>query len=87
MSSYSYEYDDGQIAASDIVAVRHGLKGRQEGLVVGSRSDYAGRQIIEVQLENEVYHAWQPQVTLVRRMVSYPGTPNRVKKIERRIYW
>ena len=63
----------------DIVAVRHGIKGRQEGLVIGSYFDYAvrpstalffkfselnyyfhiqGRQIIEVQLEGELFHAW-----------------------------
>lgn len=70
-----YEYEE--IIPGDIVAVRHGTKGRQEGLVVGSHVDYQvkftclcvrreswlyhypqGRQIIEVQLDTEVYHAW-----------------------------
>lgn len=37
MSSYEYE----EIVPGDIVAVRHGIKGRQEGLVVGSHIDYA----------------------------------------------
>lgn len=37
MSSYEYE----EIVPGDIVAVRHGIKGRQEGLVVGSHVDYA----------------------------------------------
>ncbi|KAF9527984.1 hypothetical protein CPB83DRAFT_855124 [Crepidotus variabilis] len=89
------------IAAGDIVAVRHGVRGRQEGLVVGSHVDYAGRQIIEVQLDAEVYHAYYPTVTRVRRVVSYAPTyaptytptyvkaiaPNRVRTIERRVYW
>ncbi|KAH9482232.1 hypothetical protein JR316_0004330 [Psilocybe cubensis] len=47
------------ITPGDIVAVRHGTKGRTEGLVIGSHFDYAGRQIIEVQLDGEVYNAWQ----------------------------
>ncbi|TFK43935.1 hypothetical protein BDQ12DRAFT_596047, partial [Crucibulum laeve] len=72
----------------DIVAVRHGIKGRQEGLVVGSHWDYAGRQIIEVQLEGEVWHAWYPTVTRVKRTVSYsrPAVDRR-RTVERRIYW
>lgn len=39
MSSYDYE----EIVPGDLVAVRHGIKGRQEGLVVGSHIDYAVR--------------------------------------------
>ncbi|OAX43274.1 hypothetical protein K503DRAFT_796496 [Rhizopogon vinicolor AM-OR11-026] len=52
-----------EIIAGDIVAVNHDRYGRQEGLVVGSRVDFAGRQILEVQLEasNEIYQAWYPQ--------------------------
>jgi len=80
-------FDDGEIAPGDIVAVRHGEKGRQEGLVIGSHFDYAGRQIIEVQLESEIYHAWYPTVTRVKRIMSHPGMPARTKRIERRIYW
>jgi len=34
----AYEYEE--IIPGDIVAVRHGTKGRQEGLVVGSHVDY-----------------------------------------------
>jgi hypothetical protein len=34
----TYEIED--ITAGDIVAVRHGTKGRQEGLVIGSHIDY-----------------------------------------------
>ncbi|XP_006456853.1 hypothetical protein AGABI2DRAFT_78494 [Agaricus bisporus var. bisporus H97] len=83
MSSYDYE----EIVPGDLVAVRHGIKGRQEGLVVGSHIDYAGRQIIEVQLENEVYHAWHPTVTRVKRVVSYSHPVPRARTIERRIYW
>ncbi|RXW23108.1 hypothetical protein EST38_g2735 [Candolleomyces aberdarensis] len=85
MSDYEY------IAAGDVVAVRHGAKGNVEGLVVGSHVDYAGRQVIEVQLDGlpEVYHAWYPTVTRVRRTVYTRPTylPARTKTIERRIYW
>ena len=71
----------------DIVAVRHGIKGRQEGLVIGSHIDYQGRQVVEVQLEGEVYHAWYPSVTRVKRTIAYTRpSPNR-RTIERRIYW
>ncbi|KAF8076817.1 hypothetical protein FPV67DRAFT_1665062 [Lyophyllum atratum] len=88
MSSSSYE---DEIAPGDIVAVRHGVKGRQEGLVIGSHIDYQGRQVIEVQLEHEVYRVWQPQVTRVRRTISYSRpslqAPNKVRTIERRILW
>ncbi|KAF8621909.1 hypothetical protein AX15_007404 [Amanita polypyramis BW_CC] len=83
-------YDDEEIAPGDIVAVRHGTKGRQEGLVVSSYYDNKNRQIIEVQLESEVYHAWYPSVTLVRRTVrSAAGinSPFRKRTVERRIYW
>ncbi|KAF9000237.1 hypothetical protein BDQ17DRAFT_1543276 [Cyathus striatus] len=81
-------YDE-DISPGDIVAVRHGLKGRQEGLVIGSHIDYQGRQIIEVQLENEVWHAWYPTVTRVQRVVSYrPSLPEpRRRTVERHIYW
>ncbi|RDB20035.1 hypothetical protein Hypma_012984 [Hypsizygus marmoreus] len=83
MSSY-----DEDITPGDIVAVRHGLKGRQEGLVIGSHVDRLGRQIIEVQLENEVYRALYPQVTHVRRTISYTRpSPNKQRTVERRIYW
>ncbi|KAF8806178.1 hypothetical protein BYT27DRAFT_7191493 [Phlegmacium glaucopus] len=76
------------ITPGDIVAVRHGTKGRQEGLVVGSHFDYAGRQIIEVQLDSELFHAWYPTVTRVRRTIAY-GRPalDRRRTIERRVYW
>ncbi|KJA29563.1 hypothetical protein HYPSUDRAFT_31482 [Hypholoma sublateritium FD-334 SS-4] len=80
--STSEEY----IVPGDIVAVRHGIKGRQEGLVIGSHFDYAGRQIVEVQLDGELYHAWYPTVTRVRRTVSY-SHPERRRTIERRVYW
>ncbi|KAF9448962.1 hypothetical protein P691DRAFT_589644 [Macrolepiota fuliginosa MF-IS2] len=84
MSSYEYE----EIQAGDIVAVRHGTRGRQEGLVIGSHVDYSGRQIIEVQLEGEVYNAWYPTVTRVKRVVSYHRpTPRARTTVERRIYW
>ncbi|KAI0758077.1 hypothetical protein C8Q74DRAFT_1319934 [Fomes fomentarius] len=82
MSSYTEE-----IIPGDIVAVQHS-SGRKEGLVVGSHLDYAGRQIVEVQLEpGEIYHAWYPTVTRVRRTVSYLPTPQRKRTIERTIYW
>ncbi|RPD66802.1 hypothetical protein L226DRAFT_565587 [Lentinus tigrinus ALCF2SS1-7] len=82
MSSYSDE-----IVPGDIVAVQHAT-GKREGLVVGSHVDYAGRQIVEVQLEpGEIYHAWYPSVTRVRRTVSYLPAPQRKRTIERTIYW
>ncbi|KAF9463072.1 hypothetical protein BDZ94DRAFT_1260000 [Collybia nuda] len=81
----SYEED---ITPGDIVAVRHGMKGRQEGLVIGSHIDHHGRQIIEVQLENEVYKAWYPTVTRVRRTISYSRpSAHKQRTVERRIYW
>ncbi|KAF5364134.1 hypothetical protein D9756_000144 [Leucocoprinus leucothites] len=82
MTTYEYE----EIVPGDIVAVRHGTKGRQEGLVVGSHVDYLGRQIIEVQLDAEVYHAWYPTVTRVKRVVHH-SVPRTARTIERRIYW
>ncbi|EAU82636.1 hypothetical protein CC1G_07918 [Coprinopsis cinerea okayama7 len=77
------------IAPGDIVAVRHGLKGRQEGLVVGSHYDYAGRQIIEVQLDGEpvIYNAWYPTVTRVKRTIYTRPLETRRRTVERRIYW
>jgi len=84
----SYESEQEEIAPGDIVAVRHGQKGRQEGLVIGSHIDYHGRQIIEVQLENEVYKAWYPTVTRVKRtLYTRPHTVVKPRTIERRIYW
>jgi len=78
--------EDEYIARGDIVAVRHGIQGRQEGLVIGSHIDYAGRQIIEVQLEpGEIFHAWYPTVTRVRRTISHH--PHRHAKVERRVLW
>ncbi|KAF9060319.1 hypothetical protein BDP27DRAFT_1385585 [Rhodocollybia butyracea] len=84
------------IIPGDIVAVNHGMAGRKEGLVIGTHIDYAGRQILEVQLDSEdVYHAWYPTVTRVKRVVSYQrpaqvpmigGVP-RTRTVERRIYW
>ncbi|KAG6919765.1 hypothetical protein DXG01_001604 [Tephrocybe rancida] len=88
MSVYSYEEE---IVPGDIVAVRHGSKGRQEGLVIGSHVDYQGRQVIEVQLEAEVYRVLYPQVTRVRRTISYSrpslSAPHKVRTIERRVLW
>jgi len=82
------------IVPGDIVAVRHGIKGRQEGLVIGSHFDYAGRQIIEVQLDGELFHALLPTVTRVKRVqvVAYRDRHNafsrpQARTIERRVYW
>ncbi|OBZ70343.1 hypothetical protein A0H81_09764 [Grifola frondosa] len=70
MSSYPGSSED--IARGDIVAIQHGQYGRREGLVIGSHIDYAGRQIVEVQLEpGEIYNAWYPTVTRVKRTISY----------------
>ncbi|KAK7470052.1 hypothetical protein VKT23_001490 [Stygiomarasmius scandens] len=78
-----------EIIPGDIVAINHALSGRREGLVVGSHIDYLGRQIVEVQLENELYHAWYPTVTRIKRVAYRPATiqPARARTIERRIYW
>jgi len=75
-----------QIVPGDIVAVRHGVYGRKEGLVVGSHIDYAGRQIIAVQLEpGEIFNALYPTVTRVKRTISY--RPHKPAHVERRVYW
>ncbi|KAG5649892.1 hypothetical protein H0H81_001625 [Sphagnurus paluster] len=94
MSSYTTTtttYEDDHIMAGDIVAIRSGTTGRQEGLVIGSHIDHLGRQIIEVQLENEVQRVWQPHVTRVRRTISYSRPvvqqPMKVRTVERRILW
>ncbi|KAI0650373.1 hypothetical protein C8Q79DRAFT_943353 [Trametes meyenii] len=83
----TYVSDD--IVPGDIVAVQHSISGRREGLVVGSHVDYAGRQIVEVQLEpGEIYHAWYPTVTRVRRTIQYTRpAPAHKRTIERTIYW
>jgi len=88
MATYSEE----DISPGDIVAVRHGVKGRQEGLVIGSHWDHHGRQVIEVQLETEdvIYRRW-PEITRVRRTISYSRpslqAPSKVRTVERRILW
>ncbi|KAI5893198.1 uncharacterized protein SCHCODRAFT_02621121 [Schizophyllum commune H4-8] len=84
---------DEEILLGDIVSVNHGFSGRKEGLVIGSHIDYLGRQIVEVQLEpGEVYHAWYPTVTRVKRTIAVqrpamlpPARSHRT--VERRIYW
>jgi len=84
----SSSYETGEdIIPGDIVALHHGIKGRQEGLVVGSHLDYYGRQVIEVQLDTGYYHVpYIPgTVTRVRRTISRPSATRRT--IERRIYW
>ncbi|KAH0588115.1 hypothetical protein H2248_006836 [Termitomyces sp. 'cryptogamus'] len=87
----SYVSDD-EIVPGDIVAVRHGLKGRQEGLVIGAHVDYMGRQVIEVQLDStEVYQVYHPYVTRLRRTISYSrpslSAPHKVRTVERRVLW
>jgi len=78
-----------EITPGDIVAVQNGFSGRREGLVIGSYIDHAGRQIVEVQLDpGEVYHAWYPTVTRVKRTVSYARPSlHKQRTIERRVYW
>ncbi|KAI0832797.1 hypothetical protein BC628DRAFT_352760 [Trametes gibbosa] len=72
----------------DIVAVSNSGV-RREGLVVGSHIDYAGRQVVEVQLDGgEIYNAWYPSVTRVRRTIQYTRPlPQHKRTIERTIYW
>jgi hypothetical protein len=41
----STQLNSTRLQPGDIVAVRHGLKGRQEGLVIGSHYDYAVRAL------------------------------------------
>ncbi|KAK7696128.1 hypothetical protein QCA50_000773 [Cerrena zonata] len=81
-------FEDDSIVPGDIVTVNNG-QGRREGMVVGSHMDYAGRQIVEVQLEpGNVYHAWYPTVTRVKRTISYSGaTPHKARTVQRTIYW
>ncbi|KAJ7919489.1 hypothetical protein B0H13DRAFT_245385 [Mycena leptocephala] len=78
-----------EISPGDVVAVSHGAYGRREGLVVGAHVDYAGRQILEVQMDaGDIYNAWYPTVTRVRRTVSYARpSVGRARTIERRVYW
>jgi len=78
-----------EIGPGDIVAIQHGPNGRKEGLVIGTHIDYAGRQIVEVQLEpGEIYNAWYPSVTRVKRTISYTRpSPQRQRTVERFIYW
>jgi len=78
-----------EITPGDIVAVNHGLYGRKEGLVIGTTVDYAGRQVVEIQFEpGEMYRAWYPQVTRVRRTISYTKPQDaRHRTVERHIYW
>ncbi|KAF8842667.1 hypothetical protein BDN67DRAFT_1009514 [Paxillus ammoniavirescens] len=83
-----YRPVSGEITPGDLVAVNHDRYGRKEGLVVGSFTDFAGRQILEVQLEaNEIYQAWYPTVTRVKRTVSYTRPALKQRTVERRIYW
>ncbi|TFK46933.1 hypothetical protein OE88DRAFT_1666730 [Heliocybe sulcata] len=84
--SYSALQDNDDIAPGDIVAVQHSQYGKREGLVVGSHYDYAGRLVVEVQMEpGEVYHTWAPTVTRIRRTVY--RTPTKHRTVERHIYW
>ncbi|KIY70349.1 hypothetical protein CYLTODRAFT_488150 [Cylindrobasidium torrendii FP15055 ss-10] len=98
VTSYTTTTDMGpsDIIAGDVVQVNNGLS-RKEGIVVGNHYDYLGRQIVEVQLDtHEVYNAWYPTVTRVRRTVSYPKAPvaiapppsvRRATTVERRVIW
>ncbi|KAJ3478470.1 hypothetical protein NLI96_g9735 [Meripilus lineatus] len=86
-SRMSTVYAD-DIIPGDIVSVNHGTYGRREGLVVGSHTDYAGRQILEVQMEpGDIYHAWYPTVHRVRRTVSYQPALPKARTVQRTIYW
>ncbi|KAF9813576.1 hypothetical protein IEO21_05508 [Rhodonia placenta] len=77
-----------EIIPGDIVAVQNGVSGRREGLVIGSHVDYAGRQILEVQMEpGEIYNAWYPTVTRVKRTISYTRPQHKQRTVERFIYW
>ncbi|PCH40793.1 hypothetical protein WOLCODRAFT_136997 [Wolfiporia cocos MD-104 SS10] len=78
-----------EIIPGDIVTIQNGVNARREGMVVGTHIDYAGRQIVEVQLEpGEIYQAWYPTVTRVKRTISYtrPKPVDR-RSVERYIYW
>lgn len=78
----------GEITPGDIVSVNHDRYGREEGLVVGSFTDSVGRQILEVQLEaGELYRAWYPTVTRVRRTITYTRPVTKQRTVERQIYW
>jgi len=78
-----------EILPGDIVAVHHGGI-KKEGIVVGSSYDYAGRQMVEVQLDGEApVPYWYPSVTRVKRTISYtrPTLPQQRRSVERYIYW
>jgi len=82
-------YNSEHIAPGDIVSIQTNSYGKKEGLVIGTHVDWAGRQIVEVQLEPaEIFHAWYPTVTRVRRTIAYSHpSPNRQLTIERRVVW
>jgi len=89
-SSYSSSYPSSyeEILPGDIVSVQHGASGKTEGLVVGAHIDYAGRQIVEVQLEpGHIYHTWYPHVTRVKRTISYSNPVPKHRTLQRTIYW
>ncbi|KAH9960442.1 hypothetical protein BC827DRAFT_1133015, partial [Russula dissimulans] len=68
----------------DLVAV-HAPTGRQEGVVLDSYLDYAGRQIVKVQLgPGDIYHAWYPTITRVKRTIY---TRPQQRTFERHVYW
>ncbi|PPQ72781.1 hypothetical protein CVT24_012807 [Panaeolus cyanescens] len=86
MTVYESEVED--IIPGDIVAVRHGIKGHQEGLVKRSYYDSFGRQVIEVVLDGGITNVVYPSVTHVKRVIySRPSLLDRRRTIERRIYW
>ncbi|KAF8488996.1 hypothetical protein JB92DRAFT_2756443, partial [Gautieria morchelliformis] len=72
----------------DIVAVNVQTYGRREGLVVGSHIDMLGRHIVEIQFDpGDLYNAWYPTVTRVRRTTYYLPPARRTMSVERRVYW
>ncbi|KAG8913042.1 hypothetical protein FRC03_002505 [Tulasnella sp. 419] len=78
-----------ELVPGDVVSVNM-ADGKQEGIVIGSRFDHVGRQVVEVQFNNHrVYpRAWYsyPLVHRVRR--GYPAYQyGHAPSVERHIHY
>jgi len=96
MSTTTITYAD-DIMIGDFIAVRHGLNGRTEGIVIDSTYDYAGRQVIAVRLDStgEVFTPTQGHVTRVKRVgllrsptLSLSNNGGHIRRtVQRHVYW
>jgi hypothetical protein len=54
-------------------------------LIYASRVLLQGRQVVEIQFEpGDIYHAWYPSVTRVKRTIYTRPKP---RTVERHVYW